>query len=132
MRRAMILAALLAVGLAACGGGGGEPAPPPASDQPADSEGQPAEGDAITGTFGGNAKLEGGCAWVDDGTTRWNVQYPDGYSVSLDPPTLTGPEGLKVTAGDTITVTGSEQTDVMTTCQIGPVWQATAVTADGT
>ncbi len=125
----MILAALLTVTLAACGGGGGERAPNLAGEPSAGSEGQPAEGDTITGKFDGDAKLEGGCAWVDDGKTRWNVQYPDDYKVSLDPPTLTGPEGLKVKAGDTITVTGTEQADAMTICQIGPLWLATSVTA---
>ena len=124
----MIVAAL-AVALAGCGGAGGEPAPNIGTELPGGSEGQAAEGDSITGTFGADAQLEGGCAWVDDGTTRWNVQYPDGYEVRFTPPQLTGPGGLKVGAGDTITVTGSEQADVMTTCQIGPVWTATSVTA---
>lgn len=84
-------------------------------------------GDRITGALGGDAQLEGGCAWVDDGTTRWNVQYPQGYAISFEPLTLTGPGGQTAGEGDTITVTGSEQRDVMTLCQIGPVWAATAV-----
>ena len=124
----MIVAAL-AVALAACGGAGGEPAPTIGTEPPGGSEGATAEGDTITGTFGADAQLEGGCAWVDDGTTRWNVQYPDGYQVSFTPPQLTGPGGLKVGDGDTITVTGTEQADAVTTCQIGPVWIAESVKA---
>lgn len=132
MRSVGILAALFAITLAACGGGGGEPSAAGPSPSPAASQAQPVPGgDAITGTFGGDAQLEGGCAWVDDGKTRWNVQYPSGYTVSLDPPTLRGPDGLEVRDGDTITVTGKERKNVMTTCQIGPVWQATSVTAGG-
>lgn len=123
----MVLA--LAFALAACGGSGGEPAPNLGTEPPGGSEGQAAEGDSITGTFDADPELEGGCAWVDDGTTRWNVQYPAGYEVSYDPPQLTGPDGLKIAAGDTVTVTGSEQADAVTTCQIGPVWIAASVRA---
>jgi hypothetical protein len=125
----MILAAVLSVMLTACGGGGGE-APNLATEPPGGSEGQAAaEGDTITGKLGGDPQLEGGCAWVDDGKTRWQVQYPDDYQLTLEPLSLTGPGGLDAREGDTITVTGSEQGDAMTTCQVGPVWIATSVTA---
>ncbi len=125
-----MVTALLLAALTGCGEGGGEPAANVATQPPAGSEAAPAGRDTITGTFDGDAQLEGGCAWVDDGTTRWNVAYPEGYELTLDPPTLRGPDGLEVKAGDTITVTGTEQTDAMTTCQIGPVWQAALVTVD--
>lgn len=131
MNRRLIVAAVAASLLGACGGGGGEPPGNGATEPSGGAEEQPSGGDTITGTFGGDAQLEGGCAWVDDGTTRWNVQYPEGYTLSLDPPRLTGPDGLSVSDGDTITVAGAERTDVMTTCQIGPVWGATSVTAAG-
>lgn len=131
MNRCLILAAVVALMLVACGGAGGEPPANVATEPPGGSEGQPAAGDTITGTFGGDPQLEGGCAWVDDGATRWNVQYPEDYTLSLDPPKLTGPGGLIVRPGDTITVAGAERTDLMTICQIGPVWAATSVTAGG-
>lgn len=123
----MIVTGLLVVALTACGGGGGEPAPNLGTEPPGGSEGASVEGDSITGTFGGDAELEGGCAWVDDGKTRWSVQYPDEYQVSFDPLKLTGPDGIEVSEGDTITVTGSSRSDIVTTCQTGPVWAASSV-----
>ena len=130
MRAVIILTLAIATLAAACGpadSGGKAGAPTtPAPTTPA-----PAEGDAISGTLGGDPKLEGGCIWIDDGKTRWQVQWPAGYEVSTDPIAVTGPEGLEIAEGDTVTVTGSEQTDVMTTCQVGPVWAATAVRVEG-
>ncbi len=121
-----MVAAALCLGMAACAGGGGQPGGS-SEPAPAPSDADAADGGSITGTFGGDAQLEGGCAWVDDGSTRWNVQYPQGYTLTFDPLRLTTPDGQTVRAGDTLTVTGSEQRDVMTTCQIGPVWAATSV-----
>ena len=89
---------------------------------------EPGNEQTITGVLGGDAQLEGGCAWIDDGRTRWNVQYPQGYRVTFAPVRLTGPGAVSAAAGDTITVEGFEQRDVMTTCQIGPVFAATSVT----
>ena len=131
MRSATILTALVSVVLAACGGGGGQADPTAAATAPAASDPVPAEGDSITGTLGGDSQLEGGCAWIDDGETRWQVLYPEGYTVTFDPLTLTGPDGEAAAEGDTVTVTGAEQPDAMTTCQIGPVWSASSVTIDG-
>ena len=127
MQPALILAAVLATVLVGCAQGGGQANPTLGATPPAGEENAPAEGDAITGKLGGDPTLEGGCGWVDDGSTRWNVQYPDEYELSLDPVRLTGPDGETAEEGDTITVTGSEAADVMTTCQIGPVWVATSV-----
>ena len=139
MRRTAILAAMVVMGLAACGGGGGQP-PATQSAQPEATLPAPApsasaapagDGESITGTLGGDAELEGGCAWVDDGTTRWNVQYPPDYTLTFDPVRLTGPDGVTAEEGDTVTVTGAEAKDVMTICQVGPVWAATSVTIGG-
>ena len=127
MRSTPILTADMVLLLAACGGGGGQAADPtPVDSAPAVPATTPA-GDTITGTLEGDAQLEGGCAWVDDGKTRWQVEYPAGYTLTFDPLTLTGPDGATASAGDTVTVTGAERPDTMTICQVGPVWAATGV-----
>ena len=132
MRSIAMLAAVLVTVLSACATDGGQPSP---TEDPTDAppfQTAPAGGErTITGTFGGDAQLEGGCAWIDQGGTRWNVQYPAGYTLTLSPVRLTGPEGFRADPGETITVTGRELKDVMTTCQIGPVFEATTVTAGG-
>lgn len=117
--------------LAACGDTGGQQSDDPViTSPPAGSERVPEEGDTIRGTLGGDGELEGGCAWIQDGATRWEVQYPEGYEISFDPLTLTGPEGQTAGEGDTLTVTGSEGQDMVTICQVGPVWIASSVTFD--
>ena len=132
MQSALILAATFALALAGCGGNGGEEADPaPSATPPGSTEPAPAPGDAITGTLGGDAQLEGGCAWIDDGQTRWEVQYPQGYEVTFDPLTLTGPNGETAREGDTLTIAGAEQTDAVSLCQVGPLWAATSVQLEG-
>ena len=119
---------LLAVLLAACAGQQGEDQviqSPEATAPPT------ATGDTLTGTLGGDAQLEGGCAWIDDGETRWEVTYPQGYRVTFDPLTLEGPDGTVAEEGATLTLPGAPQNDVVTICQVGPVWQATDVRVGG-
>ena len=135
MRYVVVLAAVL---LSACGGGPGgndaEPSEPPAprSELTApDRAPGGKEAKSITGTFGGDAQLEGGCAWVEDGGTKWQVQWPDGYSVSFEPLTLNGPSGPVAEEGAIVTVTGRPQSEAITICQVGPLWQATDVTVAG-
>lgn len=125
MRIAGVLALIL---LVACGQAGDQQADDPAvGASPGGTE--PTTGDdAIEGTLGGDAQLEGGCAWIEAAGTRWDVQYPEGYDISFDPVTLTDPGGDTATEGDVIRVTGSPAQDVVTTCQVGPVWVATSVT----
>ena len=136
--RMRCLAVLAVVLLAACGGDPGSPTSrpseptAPASEVTAPDQPGGTGAKSITGTLGGNAQLEGGCAWVTDGRTKWEVEWPAGYTVSFDPLTLNGPDGKKVAGeGDTITVKGRAQTDAMTICQVGPLWRATEVTAQG-
>jgi hypothetical protein len=86
----------------------------------------------IVGTFGGDAQLEGGCAWVDaeDGT-RYEVQYPPDHEVSFDPLQLTGPDGeVLAEEGDILTIRGEVAEDAMSFCQIGPIFTAAEVILD--
>lgn len=83
---------------------------------------------AITGTLGGDESLEGGCAWLDTADGRYQVLWPDGYTVEFGPVRLLGPEGEVVAdAGQTLTVEGEPAEDMMSVCQVGELWQATAV-----
>ena len=128
----MRIIVLLAIALTACAGpSSDDPVMQSPSAPPATSTGSSAAGETLTGAFGGDAQLEGGCAWIDDGESRWEVMYPPGYSVSFDPLTLTGPDGPVAEEGDTLTVLGAPQTDAVTICQIGPVWQGTDVRVGG-
>ena len=95
---------------------------------------EPSEPDAaatsLEGELGGDARLEGGCAWIDAQGKRYQVEYPQGYAVHLEPVRLVGPDGEVVAeAGDTLRVTGAVVDGVMTTCQVGPVFRATSVEA---
>lgn len=83
---------------------------------------------SITGTFASDA-VEGGCAYLqaDDGT-KYQVLYPDGWSVERAPYRLVDPGGATAAeAGAVVTVRGRIRDDVMTTCQVGPVFEADEV-----
>ena len=106
-----------------------EPTPPAsihlASEQPSRD---PTDGDELTGVLGADS-IEGGCGYLqtDDGT-RYQVIYPAGWDLALSPLELTSPEGEVVArGGDEITVRGDVSTDMASICQIGPIFQATAV-----
>lgn len=135
---ALLLAATLL--LTACGDDADTPPDEPGLDQPGDGGDaagtQPHDDElaSITGTFGADAELEGGCAWVETDGQRYEVQWPEGYTVDFaaDPVTLRGPDGAAVAeVGDSVTVEGSVSPDVMTVCQIGPAFTGTAVSAGG-
>lgn len=126
----MRIVVLLVVVLAACAGQQGEDQvvqSPPASAVPD----APVEGEILTGTLGGDPQLEGGCAWLQAGDTRWEVTYPQGYEVTFHPLQLSGPDGAVAEEGATVTVVGEPQPDALTVCQVGPVWQATEVRVGG-
>ncbi len=141
MLRLVVITALLAmVALSACASGEeavepgpapvtGTPVPGPTEEETMDRDTGATGGTTITGTLGGDAQLEGGCAWLEakDGT-RYEVQYPEGYEVARDGSALRGPDGEVVaTAGDEVTVTGEVAEDVMSFCQIGPIFAADEV-----
>jgi hypothetical protein len=136
MRIAMALAALLVL-VAACGAGPGDATtPPPVADDPPavdgdDEDGEAVEGDmTIEGTLGGDAQLEGGCVWLDTDEGRYEVLWPEGYHAEVDPVRLVGPDGATLAeAGDALRVEGAVSRDVMTICQVGTVFSATAVEA---
>lgn len=148
----VILAAILALAVLACGGTDGPLAPGPtgeddAAEQPTDETTEDTTGDTgapeygtggdtdgedgmeITGTLGGDAQLEGGCAWLDAGDgTRYEVLYPDGYRIQFDPVQLVDPDGEVVASeGDTLTVRGEARKDMASICQVGELFEAREV-----
>jgi hypothetical protein len=90
---------------------------------------QPAPGGSELTGFLGADPIEGGCAYLEteDGT-RYEVIYPPGYDIDRSDATLRDPTGAVIaTAGDVVTVRGREAKDMVSFCQIGPIFQATEV-----
>jgi hypothetical protein len=117
MRTILILLTVLAT---ACGGAAGNRGGAPAEDS----------ANTLTGVLGGDAQLEGGCAWLDVDGERYEVFYPEGYTVEFEPVRLMGPDGEVVAGeGDEVTITGEVTTDRMSICQVGQIVEATAVQA---
>lgn len=142
MSRMLVIAVALALATALVGCGDaieisspteddveGEPIPVEPDEGIGDGAGPPGEAQEITGTFGGDAELEGGCVWLDgDDGTRYEVQWPEGYEPAFDPVSLIGPDGEVVAeAGDELTVRGSADPDMMSFCQVGTMFSATDV-----
>lgn len=124
----LVLAGLL---LVACGQ---EPALTPPEDQQDDdgaaAPDDPDETAVLEGTLGGDAQLEGGCAWLDADDGRFEVLYPDGYEIAFEPVRLLGPDGDTVAEeGDALRVAGHVAEDRMSVCQVGTIFQATEVLA---
>lgn len=82
----------------------------------------------VTGTLGADS-VEGGCAYLEAGDrTRFQVIYPDGWRIHASPLQLTNPAGdVVATGGESITVRGHRADDVVSICQIGPMFMATEV-----
>jgi hypothetical protein len=72
--------------------------------------------------------LEGGCAFVEarDGS-RYEVIYPDGWTLDRSSGQLRADDGRIARVGDAITVRGSTATDRSSICQIGPIILASEV-----
>ena len=99
--------------------------PTETADEPAGS----IEDADLIGTFGGDAQLEGGCAWVDgeDGK-RYEVIYPEGWSVHFEPLHLIDPGGeVRAEEGDRIGLAGSVGGDLVSICQVGTIFEASEV-----
>lgn len=82
----------------------------------------------VAGRLGGDARLEGGCVWLDpleDGPggqapSRLEPLWPDGYYVTFDPVRLWSPDDhLVAEEGDGMAVEGRLRPDLMTICQVG-------------
>ncbi len=126
MRRVLpLLLLVLALGAAACGGGGD------ASDTP-DGTGDATEAGTLTGVLGGDAQLEGGCAWIEptggpDAELGDRVEplWPEGHRVEFEPDLrLLGPDGEVVAeAGDELVLEGAPAEDMATACQVGPPYR---------
>jgi hypothetical protein len=136
-RTALAVAVLAIVALAAACGE--DPAADAPIEPPAGTEDDLGEdtvaGEAhseIVGTFGGDAQLEGGCAWIDaDDGTRYEVQYPPDHQVTFEPLQLTGPDGgVLAEEGDILTVRGELAEDMVSFCQVGPIFTAAEVILD--
>ena len=88
----------------------------------------PDAADTYTGVLSFDS-IEGGCAYLETAVGRkLEVIYPDGWTLQKSPLELRAPDGsVHSRAGDTVTVKGSEATDMMSICQIGPIIRATEV-----
>jgi hypothetical protein len=82
----------------------------------------------LTGVLGADS-IEGGCTYLEAANgTRYEVIYPPGWALDRSSATLRDATGAIIaTAGDLVTVRGREATDMASTCQIGPIFQATEV-----
>lgn len=87
----------------------------------------PGDVGSIEGTLGGDAQLEGGCGWVETGSGRYEVVWPEGYRVEFEPVRLLRGDEVVAEAGDPLTVRGRVDADAMSTCQVGPIFKATSV-----
>lgn len=72
--------------------------------------------------------LEGGCAFLEtpDGR-RYEVVYPDGWTLDRRSGGLTGPDGRQLPPGTTIEVAGRIASDRSSICQVGPIVVASGV-----
>ena len=123
MRRIHVL--VLMIGLAACAQSTTAPAAH-VSPSPSTASG------SLTGVLGGDAQLEGGCVWLDTGTERLEIVWPAGHRAGVDPIELRDPAGAVIaTEGDRLTVEGRPATGQMSSCQVGALWEATAVAPAG-
>jgi hypothetical protein len=73
--------------------------------------------------------IEGGCAYLQTAVGRkLEVIYPEGWTLEKSPLELHAPDGsIHSRAGDTVTVKGTEATDMASICQIGSIIRATEV-----
>jgi hypothetical protein len=120
------------VAMTGCGGGGSGGGSPEPSSQPSLelSSQQPSsagDGEIYVGMLGSDA-IEGGCAYLQSADGRkYEVIYPDGWTLRMSPLELVAPDGRVVArVGDEITIRGT-QADMASICQIGPIIQATEV-----
>ena len=72
--------------------------------------------------------IEGGCSFlVADSGTRYEVLYPEGWTLDRRRAELRGPGECVARAGDAVMVRGTVATDRSSICQVGPIFLATEV-----
>ena len=131
----MKLTLLLVLAIAGCAAPGTDRTPTalPSSveaiaSQAATSDLPVPRGDELTG-FLGTDSIEGGCPYLEaaDGT-RYEVIYPTGWDIDRASGALRDPTGAVVAGpGAVVTVRGEEASDMVSICQIGPIFEATEV-----
>jgi len=147
MRRLAALLLMTVLALAGCDPVTGqtpapEPSPEPSApaddlptNEPAPNEPAPTadpDGQTVTGTLDGDAQLEGGCVWLEVADGNIQLLLPDGYTTSVGPVALIGPDGAVIAEqGDPVTVVGSPAPEISTICQVGSVWRVSAVKSGG-
>jgi len=81
----------------------------------------------VTGQLGFD-DIEGGCSFLETGDgTRYEVAYPEGWTIDRMQAELRGPDGQVAHAGESVTVVGAVATYRSSICQIGPIFVATDV-----
>ena len=128
------IALVVGTALVACrpggvpGTGGQSPSPEPSETPVVRVDIELGDADLV-GTFGGDPQLEGGCAWLDaDDGERYEVVYPEGWTVAFDPLALVDPSGqIRAEEGDRVGLNGEVERDAVSFCQIGPIFRATEV-----
>lgn len=116
MRRIYVL--VLMITIAACAQTA--PALPEAATSPSPG--------SRAGVLAGDAQLEGGCVWLDTGSERLEILWPEGYRADADPIELRDPTGAVIaTEGDRLAVEGVPATEQLSSCQTGALWEATGV-----
>jgi len=91
------------------------------------AKGRSGPGATVTGRLGFD-DIEGGCSFLEtDEGTRYEVAYPDGWTLDRMRAELRGPGGQLARAGESVTVRGAIATDRSSICQIGPILVATDV-----
>jgi hypothetical protein len=72
--------------------------------------------------------VEGGCAYLRTrDSARYQVIYPEGWRLDRTTGQLLGPDGQAAEPGAVVTIRGSIETDMASTCQVGPMFRATEV-----
>ena len=130
-----VVGALLAGGCSGAAGpsiaGSAAPAEASAGGAVASPSGEPSAGsdETYTGILRSD-DIEGGCTYVQaaDGQ-KYEVIPPDGWSIQTTPAAIVAADGQVIArAGELVTVHGHEA-DMMSICQIGPIIQASDITA---
>lgn len=106
-----------------------QPAETPEEDGQVDDAAGGTDADLV-GELGGDAQLEGGCAWIAVEDGRVEPAWPEGYQVEFGPLRLVDRHGETVAEeGDRLHLNGRMDPEVMTICQIGPVFVVQEIVA---